>query len=102
MAIAGPFRRTFRGEADGAAQATSFTHSCLLLLGLSGLQPPSILPPSRMALQMQVLQPHRKLNGILRRPVPPPELHRFVAEIGGGKGVRYRKIIDVMGASSGL
>ena len=42
------------------------------------------------------------LIGIVRGTVTPQDLDGFVTEIAAAKALRYRKIIDVMGASSGL
>ena len=55
-----------------------------------------------MPITLQINHPDRMLIGIVRGAVTPQDLDGFVAEIAAAKAFRYRKIIDVMGASSGL
>lgn len=55
-----------------------------------------------MPITLQISHPDRMLIGILRGTITPEDLDGFVAEIAAAKALRYRKIIDVMGASSGL
>ncbi len=55
-----------------------------------------------MPIALQIFHPDRMLIGIVRGTVTPLDLDGFVAEIVAAKALRYRKIIDVMGASSGL
>jgi hypothetical protein len=55
-----------------------------------------------MPITLQISHPDRMLIGIVRGTVTPQDLDGFVTEIAAAKALRYRKIIDVMGASSGL
>ena len=55
-----------------------------------------------MPITLQISHPDRMLIGIVRGAITPQDLDGFVTEIAAAKGLRYRKIIDVMGASSGL
>lgn len=55
-----------------------------------------------MPIALQISHPDRMLIGIVRGTVTPQDLDGFVTEIAAAKALRYRKIIDVMGASSGL
>jgi hypothetical protein len=51
-----------------------------------------------MPITLQISHPDRMLIGIVRGTVTPQDLDGFVAEIVAAKALRYRKIIDVMGA----
>jgi hypothetical protein len=55
-----------------------------------------------MPIMLQISHPDRMLIGIVRGVITPQDLDGFVAGIAAEKALRYRKIIDVMGASSGL
>ena len=55
-----------------------------------------------MPIALQISHPDRMLIGIVHGMVTPQDLDGFVTEIAAAKALRYRKIIDVMGASSGL
>jgi hypothetical protein len=55
-----------------------------------------------MPITLQISHPDRMLIGIVRGAITPQDLDGFVTGIAAAKALRYRKIIDVMGASSGL
>lgn len=55
-----------------------------------------------MPITLQISHPDRMLIGIVRGAITPEDLDGFVAGIVAAKALRYRKIVDVMGASSGL
>jgi hypothetical protein len=55
-----------------------------------------------MPITLQISHPDRMLIGIVHGTVTPEDLDGFVAGIATAKALRYRKIIDVMGASTGL
>lgn len=82
-----------------AAEATPLVHACLLRLGLYGSRAVSILAASAMPITLQISPPDRMVIGILRGAVTAEDLDGFVADIAAAKALRYRKIIDVMGAS---
>ena len=52
-----------------------------------------------MPITLQINHPDRMLIGIVRGEITPQDLDGFVTEIAAAKALRYRKIIDVMGAS---
>jgi len=55
-----------------------------------------------MPIMLQISHPDRMVVGVVHGTVTPEDLDGFVAGIAAAKALRYRKIIDVMGASSGL
>lgn len=55
-----------------------------------------------MPITLQISHPDRMLIGIVRGAITAEDLDGFVAGIAAAKALRYRKIVDVMGASSGL
>lgn len=55
-----------------------------------------------MPIMLQISHPDRMLIGIVRGTVTRQDLDGFVSGIAAATALRYRKIIDMMGASSGL
>jgi hypothetical protein len=55
-----------------------------------------------MPITLQISHPDRMLIGIVHGTITAQDLDGFVAGIAAARALRYRKIIDVMGASSGL
>jgi len=55
-----------------------------------------------MPITLQISHPDRMVIGIFRAAITPEDLDHFVTEIAAAHALRYRKIIDVMGTSTGL
>jgi hypothetical protein len=55
-----------------------------------------------MPITLQIHHPDRMLIGIVRGEITAQDLDGFVTEIAAANALRYRKIIDLMGATSGL
>lgn len=55
-----------------------------------------------MPIKLQIHHPDRMVVGILEGTITPEDLDSFVAGIAAARAFRYRKIIDVIGATSGL
>lgn len=67
------------------------------------------LPPGRsaystaiMPITLQINHPDRMVVGLVRGQIVPRDLDEFASEISAAQATRYRKIIDVTGAFSGL
>lgn len=55
-----------------------------------------------MSITLRINHPDRMVVGIVRGTVVPRDLDGFALEIAAAGAMRYRKIIDVTGAASGL
>ena len=55
-----------------------------------------------MPIKLQIHHPDRMVVGVLEGAVTAADLDAFVTEIGAAQAFRYRKIVDVIGMTSGL
>jgi hypothetical protein len=55
-----------------------------------------------MPIKLQIHHPDRMVVGVLQGAVTVDDLDAFAAEVATAQAFRYRKIIDVIGATSGL